>query len=227
MRWLQRATRIRARFGNLRRLTPFSRNWGQDRGRPVDRYYIESFLSDHQHDVRGHVLEIGDDAYTRKFGRDQVTRSDVLHVEPGYPGATIIADLTSAENIEDETFDCIILTQTLQLIYDIPAAIRTLKRIVRPGGVVLATVPGITHSGDVNWHKSWFWSMTPASAQRLFESEFGPEHVSVRSHGNVLAAMAFLYGLADHELTRAELNYADPAYIVTIGVRAEKPVVGK
>lgn len=152
-----------------------------------------------------------------------MTKSDVLHVQPGYPGATIIADLTSAENIDDDTFDCIILTQTLQLIYDLSAAVRTLKRIVKPGGVVLATVPGITHSGDINWHKSWFWSLTPASAQRLFGSEFGTDNVTVRAHGNVLSAAAFLYGLADHELTRKELDYADPAYIVTIGIRAKRP----
>src|SRR5689334_3710614 len=33
------------RLGDLRRLTPISRNWGFDRGQPVDRYYIENFLA--------------------------------------------------------------------------------------------------------------------------------------------------------------------------------------
>lgn len=47
-----------ARFGNFR---PLSASYGFDRGTPVDRLYIEEFLKLHSDDVRGRVLEIGDD----------------------------------------------------------------------------------------------------------------------------------------------------------------------
>src|SRR5215813_4804398 len=95
-----------ADFGSMRRLTPVSRVYGFDRGFPIDRYYIEGFLSDYSADILGHVLEIGDNTYTRKFGGDRVTRSDVLHAIEGNPKATMVADLTCAEHIPSGTFDC-------------------------------------------------------------------------------------------------------------------------
>ncbi|HEY8583155.1 MAG TPA: hypothetical protein VIL49_09400, partial [Capillimicrobium sp.] len=48
------------RFAGLWRRTPLSEAGGYDRGRPVDRVYIERFLDAHRADVRGTVLEVGD-----------------------------------------------------------------------------------------------------------------------------------------------------------------------
>ena len=59
-------------FGQLRRLTPISSKFGMDRGLPIDRYYIEAFLEAHAGDIRGRVLELGDDDYTRRYGRERV-----------------------------------------------------------------------------------------------------------------------------------------------------------
>jgi SAM-dependent methyltransferase len=206
----------------LRRITPVSRIWGLDRGEPIDRYYISAFLADNAKDVHGRVLEIEDDRYTRRYGRD-VTQSDVLHVAERYPGVTIVADLTSGEGIEDETFDCIIITQTLQLIYEVSAAISTLHRILRPGGVVLATFPGISQiarEGMEQW--SDHWRFTKAGAEKAFGEIFSDENVTARAYGNVLSATAFLYGLATEELHQRELDYRDPDYELSIGVRAVK-----
>jgi hypothetical protein len=110
------------RMGSFRRLSPVSDCFGFDRGLPVDRYYIATFLAEHAGDIHGHVLEIGGDEYSRRFGRSRVTNQDVLHVEPGFPGATIIADLSCAPHIPDARFDCIILTQTLHYIFDLHGA---------------------------------------------------------------------------------------------------------
>src|SRR5262249_10152895 len=125
------------RFGTLRRLTPASRHFGFDRGLPIDRYYIESFLSEHTEAVRGRVLEIGDDAYSRRFGGARITEQDILHVVPGHPGATIVADLSDAPEIPSDCFDCIILTQTMHYIFDLRATAQTLHRILAPRGTVL------------------------------------------------------------------------------------------
>ena len=109
-------------FGSLGRSTPISRDFGYDRGQPVDRYYIEQFLASHAEDIRERVLEIGDNYYTYKLGGNRVTRSDVLHIKEGNPKATLITDLARADQLSAESFDCVILVQTLQFIYDFHAA---------------------------------------------------------------------------------------------------------
>jgi SAM-dependent methyltransferase len=209
-------------FGDLRRLQPISRRWGFDRGRPVDRYYIEQFLQRNASDIRGRVLEVGDSSYTRRFGGAAVERSDVLHIQGGHPGVTVVADLTEAEHVPGDAFDCIILTQTLHLVYDMRAAMRTLHRILRPGGVLLLTVPGISQMTDNDWRSSWYWSLTTHSVSRLANDVFGAESCTVESHGNVLAAIAFLQGIPFQELTPEELAYDDADFPVTIALRAWK-----
>jgi SAM-dependent methyltransferase len=206
----------------LRRVTPFSRNWGYERGVPIDRYYIENFLAGHANDIRGRVLEIGDDTYTRRFGGERVTTRDVLHVGEGNPKATVVADLASAPQIRSDKFDCIILTQTLQLIYDTRACLGTCFRILKPGGVLLATFPGISQIDDGEWGQSWCWAFTTTSAKRLFEEVFAAPMVEVGFRGNVLASISFLHGLPLEELRQEELDYSDPQYQMLITVRAVK-----
>ncbi len=208
------------RFGSLRRLEPFGRNYGYDRGRPIDRYYIENFLAAHAADVRGRVLEIGDDSYTRMFGGNAVTAVDVLDVSEGNQRATIVADLTSAPQIPDDRFDCIIIAETLQLIYDMPAALRTLDRILKPGGVLLATFPGMsqfTRNDADEW--TYYWGLTSHSARILFTDAFPTGDVEIRAFGNVLASAAFLFALCDRDLRKHELDHVDPDYELEITAR--------
>jgi hypothetical protein len=211
------------RFGDLRRVTPIGPDFGFDRGLPVDRYYIETFLARHASEIRGRVLEVGDDTYTRRFGGGRVTRADVLHVDRGHPRATFVGDLTDASVLPAGAFDCIVLTQTLQLIYDVRLAIDRLHAALAPGGVLLATAPGISQIDRGEWGSRWCWSFTPVSFARLFGDAFGTDAVLVEDYGNVLAATAFLQGLAVEELDpRADLDPLDHAYPVILGVRARK-----
>jgi SAM-dependent methyltransferase len=215
-------SRVPVRLGSLRRLTPISRHFGYDRGLPVDRHYIERFLEENAAVVAGHVLEIGDSAYTRRFGGRRVTNIDVLNIDAGHPETTIVGDLASADHIPSDSFDCLVITQTLHLIYDLPAAVETLHRILRPGGVVLATFPGISPLSTDRWAETWYWSLTPLSARRLFSEAFGPDHVEVSAHGNVLTSIAFLEGLAARELRHSELDTHDPQFPMLVTVRAVK-----
>ena len=216
------------RFGSLRRLMPIGEVFGLKRGQSLDlcldRYYVERFLGQHAADIHGRVLEIGDNTYTRRFGGSRVRQSDVLHAAPGNPEATLVADLTCADHLAANAFDCIILTQTLQYIYDVRAALRTLYRLLKPAGVLLATCPGISQMS--RWDaEQWgeYWRFTTFSARRLFAEVFPETAISVQAHGNVLVALAFLHGLLVTELRRAELEYHDPDYEVLITVRAQKP----
>lgn len=210
-------------WGSLRRLTPISRVFGWDRGQPIDRYYIETFLFHNSADIQGHVLEIGDASYTRMFGGDKVAKSDVLHVTPDNPQATLVGNLATGEGIPSNRFDCLILTQTLPFIYDVQAAIANAHSALKPDGVCLATFPGISQISRYDMDR-WgdYWRFTDASARRMFGEVFGAANVVVKTHGNVLVACAFLHGLAQMELKPAELDYRDTDYQVVITVRAVK-----
>jgi SAM-dependent methyltransferase len=218
----RRARRLRrpARLGVRRRTTPLSDQWGRDRGTPVDRFYIERFLERERASIRGRVLEVLDASYTQRFGAS-VERSDVLDIDATNPNATIVADLAAADVIPSASFDCVILTQTLQYIYDFRPAVEHLRRILEPGGVVLCTLPAVSRIAR-RYLDSEYWRFTAASARALFEASFGQGAVEVESHGNVLTSIAFLAGLAAEELSRRELEETDPFFPLLITVRARR-----
>lgn len=228
------------RFGSLRRLQPIDKLFGYSRGTPIDRYYIERYLDAHSGvpgyvlgDIRGDVLEVGDDKYTKRFGTlapegethdsqsGYVTSSDVLHGDASNPKATIVGDLADGKGLPSEAFDCVICAQTLPVIYDVHGAVQNLYRILKPGGVVLITVNGVCRICRPDY-ELWgdYWRFTSLSMRRLLEEAFPPGAITVESHGNVLTAMAFLHGLAVEELKPAELDLHDPDYEVSITARA-------
>ena len=200
---------------------PVSRTFGFERGKPVDRWYIERFLAEHSADVRGRVLEVAESTYTGWYGGDDVTTSDVLYAAEGNPDATVVGDLTTGAGIPEAAYDCFICTQTLQVIYDIRAAVAGTRRLLAPGGVLLATLPGISQISRED-NRDWgdWWRFTARSAQRLFADVYGEEHVQVRQHGNVHAAAAFLYGLAAEDLDPSALESVDPDFHLVMTVRA-------
>jgi SAM-dependent methyltransferase len=204
-------------------LDPVSRTFGLDRGTPIDRYYIESFLGRNHQSIRGRVLEIGDSAYTRRFGGDRVSRSEVLHAVGGNRKATIVGDLCSGDGIPQSAFDCIILTQVLPFVLDVAPAIETCRRALRPSGVVLATVPGISQISRYDMDR-WgdYWRFTDLSARKLFARAFGEDRVEVESFGNVLAANCFLQGLAMEELEPEQLDHNDRDYQLIITIKARR-----
>lgn len=208
----------------LRRTTPVNRDdYGESRGLPIDRYYIEKFLAAHAADVQGHVLDFGDDTYARKFGGNKTTKIDVLHLSADNPRATIVADLARGEEIPSGTFDCILCTQVLHRIYDIEAAVHTLHRVLKPGGVVLVTDPGIQKIDSLDLQNNEeCWRFTSLCLRRLFEEVFPKCHVNVAAYGNVLAAVSFLHGFAVEDMRRQDLDCFDPDFEVSIALRAVK-----
>ncbi len=208
-------------WGTFRRLSPLSDVWGRDRGTPVDRYLIERFLERHARDVRGRVLEVADRTYTDRIGLG-VAASDVLDLDPANPRATIVGDLVSGTGIPVAAFDCCVITQTLQYVADLPAAIATLHRALAPGGVVLATIPTLSRIGR---NEAWpdYWRLTPAGARLAFERVFGTGNVEVEAAGNVLLGIAFLAGVSAEELRPEELETVDPAFPILALVRGRRP----
>jgi hypothetical protein len=212
------------RFGSLHRVNPISQSFGIDRGKPIDRHYIEGFLEKHRHDIRGRVLEAGGFVnYTKQFGENRVTHGDILYPKDGHHDGTIIGDLATGSSIPSNAYDCLILTQVFPFIYNIQAAIAQCYKALKKDGVLLATLPGISQICRYDMEQ-WgdYWRFTDSSTRQLFGDVFQPENISVETYGNVLVACAFLHGLASRELKQPELDYRDPDFQLTITVRAVK-----
>lgn len=218
----QTARRILAplRLGVFRRGVPISESWGYDRGTPVDRVYIHRFLDRHRDVITGRVLEVQDDRYTKRFGHT-VEKSDVLDIDASNARATVIGDLASPDAFEPDAFDCFVLTQTLQFVYDLQSAVKTVRRVLRPGGVVLATVPAASRVSRGRVDRE-FWRLTAASVRRLFADEFGAARVDVVTYGNSLTVAASIAGLAFEELPRGSFDADDEHFPLIVAVRAVK-----
>jgi SAM-dependent methyltransferase len=210
-----------ARLGPLERLNPLDDRWGYSRGTPVDRHYVDGFLERHAADIRGRVLEVKDDGYARRFG-SRVDAVDVIDIDPDNPRATIVADLTAASAIPDGAFDCFLLTQTVHLIYDVQAVVAEAHRVLKPGGVLLVTVPTLSRVLRDGDRPVDYWRFTSAACERLFGDVFGRDQVQVEAHGNVLTAVAFLMGMALEELEPQQLDHRDPRFENLVCVRAVK-----
>jgi polysaccharide pyruvyl transferase WcaK-like protein/peptidoglycan/xylan/chitin deacetylase (PgdA/CDA1 family) len=210
-------------WGSLRRLAPLSREWGFDRGRPVDRVYIEGFLADNADRVRGRVLELLNDDYARRYGGDRVTATEILDIDPDNPRATIVDDLTAPRAMPFGAFDCVILTQVLPYIPDCGAALENAYRALAPGGTLLVTVPSI-----IKYHREPedHWRFTPDSLARLAADRCPGAETQVSGHGNVLAAIAFLMGAAAEELEPAEIAHRDPEFPIVVTARIRRPDTG-
>ena len=208
----------RARWLSTR---PLSNSWGFDRGTPIDRYYIERFLQRQARDIRGHVLEVKTSVYATRFGT-LVDTADVLDIDASNVEATIVADLAVSASMPESRFDCFILTQTLQLIFDVESAIASAHRLLSPGGTLLVTVPCVSRVVPRYGQETDYWRFTPASCRRLFGETFGADRVSVEPLGNVAACVAFLRGAAVEEVPRRILDVNDADFPLVIAVRAVK-----
>lgn len=223
------ASRFRAIFNRIlkpkddyflaRSLNPISNKFGFDRGKPIDRYYIEKFLKNSQRYIRGHCLEIHDNNYTLKYGKNKVTKSDVLDIDTNNKLANIYGDLRRLNNIKDNTYDCLLITHTLGMIDDYESAIKECWRILKPSGTLIATVSSIGPVYDIERN---YWRFTEASIRYIFKKYFNERKLYIHSYGNILSAQAFWVGLSTEELTNQELNYNDPHFSIIIALRATK-----
>lgn len=202
-------------------LKPISDIFGLDRGLPIDRFYIESFLKENSLHIKGVILEVAEREYTMKYGTD-IEKSYCMHVCDANGDNSIVANLETGEGVIDGLADCFILTQTLPFIFNVASAARNAVRFLKDGGVALVTVSGITQISRYDMDR-WghYWSFTTASLKRLFEACEEVEHVEVKSYGNVKCAVSGLYGLAVEDMTQDDLAYQDGDYqqIITAVVR--------
>ena len=209
------------RWGNLRRVLPFSDRFGFDRGTPVDRYYLHRFLDAHRDLITGDVLEIQTDGYARRYGHD-LGRVDSVDVVASFR-PTFLCDLAhSGDVLPSSAYDCFLLPNTFQHLREPEAALAHALRVVKPGGVILASsagfLPLIADAPD-------YWRLSEAGWVELTGRVWKGCDVQVESHGNCLVSVAAMLGLTLEELSPAELDVRDPRYPVLVVVRCRKPLV--
>ncbi|HEX2644293.1 MAG TPA: methyltransferase domain-containing protein [Thermoanaerobaculia bacterium] len=207
------------RWGNLRRTRPLSETFGFDRGTPVDRFYLDRFFERHRADITGEVLEIQAPSYARRYGQG-VTTAHSVDIEPRF-APTYCCDLAEAGSlIPAERYDCFLLPNTLTHLRDLEECLRQALRVVRPGGAILASTavfsPLIPDGPD-------YWRISAAGWWEVTARVWPGCEVKVESHGNCLAALAAMLGLAHEELTPAELQVEDPRYPVLVTIHCRKP----
>lgn len=193
---------FRARWSSPSRLEPLS-EWGFERGTPVDRWYIERFLDLHRPAAGGHALEVMEDMYATRLGAGSL---DVVDIDRGNPLATIVGDLCDPATLRGRLFDVVVLTQTLQLLVDPCQALVNLGASLKPGGVILVTVPCVSRlagPGD-----RWRW--TPLGFTELVAAAGLGGDISAA--GNMLACRAFLFGAAAGDIGDQLLGHHDPDF---------------
>lgn len=203
-------------------LVPASRFFGCERGKPIDRYYIERFLEERKEFIKGDTLEIAETTYSVKYGKERVHNAYMLHVE-GWGENAIRGNLETGEGIEENRFDTAIITQTLMFLYDIQSAAQNIYKMLRPGGTALVTVAGISqvsrYDAD-NWGSYYCFHVD--AVKRLFESYFRNDSIEIVTYGNVKTAVSLLYGLCCEDLEESDFQMCDPDYPLIIGVMLHK-----
>lgn len=201
---------------------PISRQFGTERGTPVDRYYIERFLEEHKQVVKGDVLEIEDSTYTLQYGEGRLRSAIVMDVGKEGGDITFKGNLETGEGIRDEIADCFILTQTLMYIFDLKSAVHNIARLLKKGGIVLVTCSGISQNSKrcMDDYGCCF-NFNKDALCRLFEQEPDLEVVEAGSYGNVKTVSAHLNGLCCEDLAADDFMPNDRYYplIVYAAVR--------
>jgi SAM-dependent methyltransferase len=134
------------------------------------RFYLDSSLEKHKDLFHGRVLDIGGKKTNRRgsftppsknikewtfLNNDPETRPDILTNAPPIP-------------CEDNFYDVVLLSETLEYIYDAPLLLQEIHRILKPNGTLIMSVPflHLLH----NDHKSDYYRFTESYIKRCLHN---------------------------------------------------------
>jgi hypothetical protein len=204
----RRRLRRPAIWGTIRRHGGFDPPYGQRRGTPVDRYYIEHFLAQHHDTITGDVLEVGNRDYVDRLGHD-LSSVTVIDIDPSNPKATLIVDLCQPSSLPARRFDCMVVTQTLHFLPEPGVALANLRQGLKPGGTLLLTTP-VASPTSVEEHPLDSWRLLPRGLRLLAERMAEPgDEIHVATYGNRVTVAAFALALALEDLHHRDLQPVD------------------
>jgi SAM-dependent methyltransferase len=216
----------------FRRLQPIG--GGRTNGLSTIRYYWADFLENYSMDIRGRGLEIGETTTIRQYGGDALTQAEALDLAAHSPEVKVVADLSRADHVPGDQYDCFVNQFTTCVIYDIDAFLYHAIRLLKPGGVLLTNFWCM----DFDFHRGLDMGTAPSGHPPLYMHHwFTPIQVenllrgvgltekdfSLKIYGNLLTRMAFLLNAPAQEFTPDELDYVDRGQPLLICARIVKP----
>lgn len=213
------------KYAAIQQLPPqlLSEFMGCDRGTPIDRYYIEHFLECNRRFITGDVMEIAENTYTMRYGTNISHSYIFTNDSTDRRNDVIIGDLTSGEGCIPDSIDCFILTQTLPFIFDVQSVVKNIVKMLRPKGVALITVRGISmisRYDEVRWGD--YWGFTKQSLYKCFERVVSSSNIEIFSYGNAKTAAAFLFGMCQEDLEKSDFDSQDPLVPVILAATVRK-----
>jgi SAM-dependent methyltransferase len=137
---------------------------------------------------------------------------------PGNPHADLHGSI-NALPVDDASFDVVLCLQVLEHVPDPAAAVRELRRVVRPGGRVLASTHGI-YPFHPNPDDLWRWTHT--GLERLFRDNGDWSSVSVSAGAGTAATVAMLVAhLVDLLFKRAGVRPLGGPFIFALNAGGE------
>jgi SAM-dependent methyltransferase len=117
--------------------------------------------------------------------------SEYVGVDPGSPLADIQAPADDLP-VEDATFELVLCTQVLEHAEDPGRTVRELRRVVAPGGRVLASTHGVQvyHPAPLD-----LWRWTHEGLERLFRENGSWESLSVAPGSGTAACLGMLVSI--------------------------------
>lgn len=194
-------------------LYPVSEQFATERGTPIDRYYIDIFLQHNSQYIKGEVLEIEDNTYTKKYGGNHYDSSIVMDVSSKDENIDFNANLETGEGIKESIADCFICTQTLMYIYDLQSVAQNIIKMLKPGGVALITCSGLSQNSR-RCMESYgaYWGFNEAALKRMFINIDGAEVIESGIYGNVKTVSAHINGLCIEDIDESDFKENDVCY---------------
>ncbi|WP_169221635.1 methyltransferase domain-containing protein [Brasilonema sp. UFV-L1] len=203
-------------WGDLKRRFPICHKFGFTRGTPVDRYYLDKFISEIRHQVVGSVLEIGGVLLNKEIYQLSVATEYQTLDLVSRPGVTVVGDAHDSTIIMPESLDTVLVFNVLEHCHNPWVVVQNIYSWLRVGGKCFCMVPSAQklHSLPKD-----YWRPLPDGMKQLFQ-DFSESNLHI--YGNPLTVLASFMGVAAEELSPQDLDDFHPDYPVATCIAALK-----
>lgn len=207
---------------------PVERAQGALIGKSIKRFYVDNYIYKNRRSIRGVVGEMEDRRYTELYGDTRRIRESYIiehYVDfPENERFGLDMDLSTGEGVIAEKFDCFICTQTLTYIINLEKAIDSLIKMLKQGGILLITFPGMLHRASAQELDAYkpLYGILPSAIHKLLTPYLDNIEYSMEVYGNVKCAVATLYGIPSDVFTEEEMLKKDEDYPLLVGMKIKK-----